>query len=406
MHMAPLARIAVSLVALIAFSTTPALAGISDDFNVEASPRILSVREYLGDVTAIDGRSEMAARHLHVAVERRAAECKESCVARCNAKKDPAVKAICLPGCDTKKPCSGATPAPVPAPASPAPVPSPATPAPAPTTPAPVPAPVTPSPAPAPAPSTGTGTALPASCAASTTTAPAGLPAVFPTAKGSRSCTAPVTVTGTFDGGMFRYDRGVGFRGPNNCLNIEPGKADTIFLLEDGATLQNVIIGSEVKDSVYCMGNCKLINVWFEQTCEDSWSLKNPTTCTTCQMSWNGGAINGFTDKGIQHNGAGTVTVTNVDVYYSGSGKFYRSCGGCGYPNRNVVVQGVRVHGTKGETFVGINDQAAKDTAVLKQVSIPAAFGADWPICKKFGSDTHDLDGVFCKFTAADVVRT
>ncbi|KAJ1547209.1 hypothetical protein HK096_003991 [Nowakowskiella sp. JEL0078] len=135
------------------------------------------------------------------------------------------------------------------------------------------------------------------SCSSSSNGPPSGLPSIFPTATGTRSCSAPISVTGVFDGGLQRYDRGAGYRADNNCLDIEPGSADTIFLLNDGATLQNVIIGQEVKDSVYCLGSCTLTNVWFERTCEDSWSLKNPTSCTSCVMSWTGGAISGFTDK-------------------------------------------------------------------------------------------------------------
>ncbi|KAJ3340999.1 hypothetical protein HDU93_005863 [Gonapodya sp. JEL0774] len=249
---------------------------------------------------------------------------------------------------------------------------------------------------------------LPSQCKSSSTGPPSGLPSTFPKATGSRSCTSPITVSGTFDGGMYRYDRGAGYRGANNCLDIEPGSADTIFLLNDGATLQNVIIGREVKDSVYCLGSCTLSNVWFEETCEDSLSFKNPTSCTSCVMSWNGGAVNGFNDKAVQHNGAGTAKLSNIDVYYNykGKAKFYRSCGGCGYPNRNVEVTSVRAHGVPGEAFVGINTDKASDTAKLSKISIPSSFGTSWPICKKFTSDTSGPDSKFCLYKTSDITYT
>ncbi|KXS20978.1 polysaccharide lyase family 3 protein [Gonapodya prolifera JEL478] len=212
-----------------------------------------------------------------------------------------------------------------------------------------------------------------------------GLPSTFPSATGSRSCSAPITVSGTFDGGMYRYDRGAGFRDSNNCLSIEPGSADTIFLLNDGATLQNVIIGREVLESVYCLGSCTLTNVWFEETCEDSLSFKNPTNCSSCVMSWTGGAVNGFHDK-------------------ASKGKFYRSCGGCSFRNRHVEVTNVRAHGVPGEAFVGINTSKAKDSAKFKSISIPSSFGTSWPVCKKFGtSETSGPDDTFCIYSSSDI---
>ncbi|KXS20953.1 polysaccharide lyase family 3 protein [Gonapodya prolifera JEL478] len=250
---------------------------------------------------------------------------------------------------------------------------------------------------------------IPAACKSSSTKPPSGLPSKFPTATGSRSCSAPITVSGTFDGGMYRYDRGAGFRDSNNCLSIEPGSADTIFLLNDGATLQNVIIGREVLDSVYCLGSCTLTNVWFEETCEDSLSFKNPTSCSSCVMSWTGGAVNGFHDKAVQHNGGGTAKLSNIDVYYTtkSKGKFYRSCGGCSYPDRHVEVTNVRAHGVPGEAFVGINTSKAKDSAKFKSISIPSSFGTSWPVCKKFGtSETSGPDGTFCIYSSSDITYT
>jgi hypothetical protein len=48
------------------------------------------------------------------------------------------------------------------------------------------------------------------------------------------------------------------------------GDADAVFLLESGATLQNVIIGKNQQEGVHCLGPCTLRFVWFEDVCEDA----------------------------------------------------------------------------------------------------------------------------------------
>jgi len=46
------------------------------------------------------------------------------------------------------------------------------------------------------------------------------------------------------------YDRGSGACSGQN----EGGEADTVFVLEDGATLRNVVIGKDQAEGVYCLG--------------------------------------------------------------------------------------------------------------------------------------------------------
>lgn len=48
------------------------------------------------------------------------------------------------------------------------------------------------------------------------------------------------------------------------------GDSDAVFLLESGATLQNVIIGKNQMEGVHCLGACTLRFVWFEDVCEDA----------------------------------------------------------------------------------------------------------------------------------------
>jgi hypothetical protein len=48
------------------------------------------------------------------------------------------------------------------------------------------------------------------------------------------------------------------------CAKSCLGDADAVFLLESGATLQNVIIGKNQQEGVHCNGPCTLKFVWFE----------------------------------------------------------------------------------------------------------------------------------------------
>lgn len=47
-----------------------------------------------------------------------------------------------------------------------------------------------------------------------------------------------------------QYDRGNGACSGQN----EGGEKDTVFVLEEGATLRNVIIGKHQSEGVYCLG--------------------------------------------------------------------------------------------------------------------------------------------------------
>jgi len=57
-------------------------------------------------------------------------------------------------------------------------------------------------------------------------------------------------VVDEWTGGWKKYDRGSGA-----CNDqAEGGDADAVFLLEGGATLQNVIIGKNQAEGVHCKG--------------------------------------------------------------------------------------------------------------------------------------------------------
>ncbi|KAK7419293.1 hypothetical protein QQX98_003445 [Neonectria punicea] len=164
----------------------------------------------------------------------------------------------------------------------------------------------------------------------------------IPASKGSVTYKKVQTIKGTFDGGMKTYGRGVKCTGQK-----EGGDADAVFILENGATLKNVIIGADQIEGVHCKGACTIENVWWKKVCEDALSIKGNGNALV-----KGGGATGASDKIIQHNGLGTVTIdgfTAVDF-----GKLYRSCGNCkAMGQRNVVVKNVKA--SNGKLLTGIN---------------------------------------------------
>ncbi|KAI8932295.1 hypothetical protein NX059_010491 [Plenodomus lindquistii] len=91
----------------------------------------------------------------------------------------------------------------------------------------------------------------------------------FPASKGKVTLKAAQSVSGTFDGGMKTYGRGQSCTG-----QAEGGNKDAVFLVKNGGTLQNVIIGKDQIEGVHCEGSCTIKNVWWVDVCEDALSLK------------------------------------------------------------------------------------------------------------------------------------
>ncbi|CCA74755.1 probable pectate lyase [Serendipita indica DSM 11827] len=129
-------------------------------------------------------------------------------------------------------------------------------------------------------------------------------------------------ISGSFDGGMKRYDR-AGSSG--TCQGqTERGESDAVFILQPGATISNVIIGADQAEGIHCRDVSYVIG---------------------------GGAFHA-SDKIFQHNGGGTVSISNF--YASDFGKLYRGCGNCSQSyRRNVIVNNARLEG--GSSRVGIN---------------------------------------------------
>ncbi|CAE6439078.1 unnamed protein product [Rhizoctonia solani] len=178
----------------------------------------------------------------------------------------------------------------------------------------------------------------------------------FPSPPKTSSLSAPMAVKGTFDGGNVRYDRGKGACSGQK----EGGDKDAVFLLENGATLRNVVIGADQAEGVHCKGSCTIENVWFEDVCEDAITIRQTSGTTTIT----GGGAKGASDKVVQHNGGGTVNISSYCV--QDFGKLYRACGNCKTQyKRTVNISDVIAK--NGSLLAGVNSNYG-DVATIKNV--------------------------------------
>ncbi|KAF1949985.1 putative pectate lyase E [Byssothecium circinans] len=183
------------------------------------------------------------------------------------------------------------------------------------------------------------------------------------------SLPAPSNISSSVDLGNREFDRG------RDCDDdSDTGSENAVFILQNGATLSNVIIGGRALEGVHCLGSCTLKNVWFREVCEDAISIlgKGDATIT-------GGGAQTAKDKVVQHNGPGTVTIKDYTVI--NVGKLYRSCGDCtnnqAKSPRNVIVQNVKAYGMKSD-LVGINSNFG-DTA-----TISGSCGTTKAVCREY----------------------
>ncbi|KAK1992252.1 pectin lyase-like protein [Colletotrichum falcatum] len=100
-----------------------------------------------------------------------------------------------------------------------------------------------------------------------------------------------------------RFDRVYGA-----CISGEGGQTDAVFLLRQGTTLRNTIIGKNQKEGVYCHGPCTLEFAWFEDVYEDVISAcKRNVYVEGVNMAYGGGEI-----VGINSNYGDTAVLRNV----------------------------------------------------------------------------------------------
>ncbi|RNL99067.1 DUF1080 domain-containing protein [Micromonospora solifontis] len=230
--------------------------------------------------------------------------------------------------------------------------------------------------------------------ASPTTSTPPSTSWPTPTSSVKVDATIPVSSSG-FDGGMKRY-YGIGDGGQSESQ-------DPMFELAAGATLRNVIIGAPAGDGVHCLGNCTLVNVWWEDVGEDAATFLGGTTYTV-----DGGGARSASDKVFQHNGPGTVYIKNFRV--ESSGKLYRACGNCSTSyQRHVVMDNVTATGTK--VLAGINTNWG-DTARFTRITILNDPSHSTRICVKYkgvpkGSEPTEIgagaDGVNCIYSESDI---
>jgi len=225
--------------------------------------------------------------------------------------------------------------------------------------------------------------------------------ATWPTASGSQAVTAKIAVSGTLDGGNKRYYGSGNLGGSGQDEDQDP-----IFELADGATLKNVIIGTPAADGVHCKGSCTLNNVWWEDVGEDAATFKGTSSGHTGTVT--GGGAKKAADKVFQHNGAGTVKISNFEL--TDFGKLYRSCGNCKTQyKRTVAVENVVVI-APGKTVVGINSNYG-DKATIKKLTVKGDSSKKIKICERFKGVTSGEpssigsgpDSTYCVYTTADV---
>ncbi|OHW97004.1 pectate lyase [Colletotrichum incanum] len=223
-------------------------------------------------------------------------------------------------------------------------------------------------------------------------TPPTGVTTTLPKSSGATSTSKPITVSAgqSYDGGMKKFDRS-----PRVCAEQdETGEADAMFVLENGATLSNVIIGPDQAEGVHCKGTCN--NVWWEDVCEDALTLKQSSGTSYV----NGGGAFKASDKIVQFNGFGTLSIKNF--YANDYGKVVRSCGNCSGNGgaRHVLMDNVIA--TDGGVLCGINTNYG-DTCIVTNSCQDSNKICDRYTGNNSGAEPPKIgsgpDGTYCKAT-------
>ncbi|GJC94923.1 pectate lyase A [Colletotrichum higginsianum] len=187
------------------------------------------------------------------------------------------------------------------------------------------------------------------------------LQTTFPTPKGAQNLAAVKTIAAgqSFDGGMQLWDRS-----PSTCKGqSEGGNKDAVFILEEGSTLSNVVIGPNNGEGIHCLGSC---------------TLNNSGTSFV-----NGGGAQDAADKVLQHNGGGTVAVRNY--FCKNCSKLYRSCGNCKTQTaRHATFDNIRLDG--GKVLAGVNGNLG-DVAEVRDSCV---LGAD--VCDNFEGNSSGAE--------------
>jgi hypothetical protein len=181
----------------------------------------------------------------------------------------------------------------------------------------------------------------------------------WPMSTGSQSVASTIRVSGKYDGKLKRF-AGAGALGGGG----QDEGQDPLFLLSDGASLENVILGAPAADGIHCEGSCSLHNVWWEDVGEDAATLLGGSDKQVMSIECGGARM--ASDKVFQHNGPGTLRIQNFVV--EDFGKLYRSCGNCKTQHeRHVEMKNIEA--TKGNVLAGINLNYG-DTAKFENITL------------------------------------
>ncbi|KAK1448241.1 pectate lyase A [Colletotrichum cuscutae] len=215
------------------------------------------------------------------------------------------------------------------------------------------------------------------------------LQTTFPTAKGSQNIATVKTIAAgqSFDGGMVMWDRS-----PSTCKGqTEGGNKDAVFILEEGATISNVIIGpNNVKTSLPAPFDLDVLSSssatdifydsWFQKVCEDAITFRQ----TSGTSYVNGGGAQDAADKVLQHDGGGTVAVKNY--FCKNCSKMYRSCGNCKTQvARHSTFDNIRLDG--GKVLSGVNGNLGDGTIVRDSCVLGGA-----QVCENFEGNSSGAE--------------
>jgi pectate lyase C len=117
-----------------------------------------------------------------------------------------------------------------------------------------------------------------------------------------------LVTSGTFDGGCRRFNAGSALGDGSQDEGQDP-----VFRVENGATLRNVVIGTNGADGIHTYNGAVIDNVHWMNVGEDALTIKSSGTTTVRN-------IEGYDadDKFFQVNAASTLNVSNCIIHRAG----------------------------------------------------------------------------------------
>lgn len=210
---------------------------------------------------------------------------------------------------------------------------------------------------------------------------------------------ATKSISGNYDGKMALHNgSGSGDFGKDCSAQGEApqGTTKALFELEDGATIQNVIVGNHGADGIHCKGTCTIKNVWFQNVCDDMVTAASGSSGT---VTIDGGGARNAHDKLFQDNSHGKFIVQNF--YGEKLGKMYRACGeggACDSTKGNLTMSNITAIGV--DQVVGLTK--GRDKATLSKICL---FQTP-TVCQPYDNKDNELqdgpDGTTCNYKWTD----